>query len=370
MVTINDTTLRDGEQTAGVAFTRQEKVSLALMLDKAGVKHLEVGIPAMGKEECLTIAAIREALPDSCLMAWCRAKFDEIQLAASLKLDWVDISIPSSNQMIKHKLNSTKSYLLQQLQESITYAISLGLKVCIGCEDASRADPDFLIEIGLVGHRAGAKRLRYADTLGILEPFATFDKIKYLVENQPLPIEIHCHNDLGLATANTLAAIKGGATFANTTVVGLGERAGNAPLEEVVTALTFCYQIPTSVNIAMLPALCEAVSEAAGVIVASHKSIVGQRVFTHESGIHVDGLIKDVRNYQGLDPKTLGRNHILVLGKHSGLNSVKSVFSGIGVSLDQVQSRKVLPLVQEFASRLKRNPSEHELLGLSSQILK
>jgi homocitrate synthase NifV len=370
MVIINDTTLRDGEQTAGVAFTRQEKVMLALMLDKAGVKHLEVGIPAMGSQECLTIAAIRDALPDSCLMAWCRAKADEIKLAASLNLDWVDISIPSSDQMIKHKLNSTKAYLLQQLKESIVYAVSLGIEVCIGCEDASRADPDFLIEIGLVGHRAGAKRLRYADTLGILEPFTTFEQIKYLNENQPLAIEIHCHNDLGLATANTLAAIKAGATFANTTVVGLGERAGNAPLEEVVTALTFCYQIPTSINIALLPDLCEAVSEAAGLIVASHKSIVGQRVFTHESGIHVDGLIKDVRNYQGLDPKTLGRNHTLVLGKHSGLSSVKAVFAGIGISLDQVQTQNVLPLIQEFATRSKRNPSAHELVGLSSQILK
>lgn len=370
MVIINDTTLRDGEQTAGVAFTREEKVALAVMLNNAGVTDLEVGIPAMGEAECLTIAAIREALPNACLMAWCRAKKEEIKLAVDLKLNWVDISIPSSEQMIKHKLNSTHAYLLEQLEKNIRYAVSLGIKVCIGCEDASRAEPDFLVKIGLVGYQAGAERLRYADTLGLLEPFTTYDQIKYLKENQPLAIEIHCHDDLGLATANTLAAIKAGATYANTTVAGLGERAGNAPLEEVVTALTLCHQIPTDIKIAHFPALCQAVSEAAGLSVARNKSIVGEQVFTHESGIHVDGLVKDVRNYQGLDPTILGRNHTLVLGKHSGLGAVKAVFSNIGISLDHVQIGIVLPLVQEFATRLKRNPSDNELLCLITDVLK
>ncbi|HEY5716374.1 MAG TPA: homocitrate synthase [Psychromonas sp.] len=369
MVTINDTTLRDGEQTAGVAFTRAEKVNLATMLYNAGVTDLEVGIPAMGAEECLTIAAIRNALPKATLMAWCRAKKHEIALAAQLKLDWVDISIPSSRQMIEHKLKSTQARLLKQLQSCIEYAVSLGLQVCIGCEDASRAEPDFLSEIGLLGARAGAKRLRYADTLGLLEPFATYAQIKSLSENQPLPIEIHCHDDLGLATANTLAAIKGGASYANTTVVGLGERAGNAPLEEVVTALHQCYQQQTGISLHSFPALCLAVSKAAGQPVPRQKSLVGKRAFTHESGIHVDGLIKDIRNYQGLDPTLLGRTHTLVLGKHSGMGAVKAVFARFGISLDKVQTGKLLCAVQEFAISRKRSPSDKELLKISSQIL-
>jgi homocitrate synthase NifV len=369
MVTINDTTLRDGEQTAGVAFTRREKVTLATMLFDAGVTHLEVGIPAMGVEECLTIAAIRKALPKSTLMAWCRAKNDEIKCAADLKLDWVDISIPSSEQMIEHKLKCTKATLLQQMQSSIAYAVSLGLQVCIGCEDASRTEPDFLIEIGTLAAKAGAGRLRYADTLGVLEPFITYEKIKALCVAQPLPVEIHCHDDLGMATANTLAAIKAGARYANTTVVGLGERAGNAPLEEVVTALEQCYQLHTGIHLAHFPALCQAVSAAAGRTVPKQKSLVGAQVFTHESGIHVDGLVKDVRNYQGLDPKLLGRRHTLVLGKHSGIGAVQAVFSRIGVSLDNVQTNKLLSAVQAFAIRCKRNPSDAELLGISNQVL-
>ncbi len=369
MVIINDTTLRDGEQTAGVAFTRQEKVALAKMLYEAGVTHLEVGIPAMGVEECLTIAAIRNALPETTLMAWCRANKAEIKQAAKLKLDWVDISIPSSEQMIEHKLKSNKEALLANMQESICYALSLGLSVCIGCEDASRADLDFLIEIGRLGSQAGAKRLRYADTLGLLEPFTVYQQIKSLIEGQPLAIEIHCHDDLGLATANTLAAIKAGAEYANTTVAGLGERAGNAPLEEVVTALYQCYQQDVGVDLLVLPRLCKAVSKAAGRPVDKQKSLIGERVFTHESGIHVDGLLKDVRNYQGLDPQLLGRHHTLVLGKHSGLGAVQAVFSGIGISLDLIQSGQLLSAVQAFAINRKRNPSEKELLGISAQVL-
>ncbi|MCW8997036.1 MAG: homocitrate synthase [Psychromonas sp.] len=369
MVTINDTTLRDGEQTAGVAFTRREKVALAIMLFEAGVTHLEVGIPAMGEQECATIAAIRKALPQSTLMAWCRANKEEIKRAAQLQLDWVDISIPSSEQMLEHKLNCTKETLLKQMQSCIHYAVSLGLQVCIGCEDASRAESSFLIEIAIQGSRAGARRLRYADTLGLLEPFTTYEQIKLLCEAQPLPIEIHCHNDLGLATANTLAAIKAGALYANTTVIGLGERAGNAPLEEVATALEQCYQQPTGICLQHFPALCQAVSVAAGRTVPTQKSLVGALAFTHESGIHVDGLVKDIHNYQGLDPQLLGRCHTLVLGKHSGQGAVQAVFSRIGISLDKVQTGKLLRAVQSFAIRRKRNPSDDELRGMSAQVL-
>lgn len=369
MVIINDTTLRDGEQTAGVAFTREEKVTLAEMLFCSGVTHLEIGIPAMGNEECLTIAAIRKALPSCTLMAWCRAKKSEIKTVAELQLDWVDISIPSSDQMIDHKLKCSKESLLTKMQDSITYAVSLGLQVCIGCEDASRADIDFVAEIGVLAAGAGAKRLRYADTLGLLEPFTVYEQIKQLIIEQPLDIEIHCHDDLGLATANTLAAIKAGARYANTTVVGLGERAGNAPLEEVVTALFQCYQQDIGVRLETLPALCFAVSKAARRPVGKQKCLVGAQVFTHESGIHVDGLLKDVRNYQGLDPQLLGRSHKLVLGKHSGLSAVQAVFSRIGISLDKRQTGKVLTAVQAFAIDRKRNPSDKELVGISNQIL-
>ena len=369
MLIINDTTLRDGEQTPGVSFTRREKVALAKMLYQAGVQHLEVGIPAMGVEECLTIAAIRKALPDCTLMAWCRANKSEIKQAAELGLDWVDISIPSSIQMIKNKLKCSKENLIIKMQKSIRYAVSLGLQVCIGCEDASRAELDFLAELGVVASYAGAQRLRYADTLGLLEPFAVYEQIKYLIAAQPLPIEIHCHDDLGLATANTLAAIKAGARYANTTVVGLGERAGNAPIEEVVTALYQCYQQGVGIHLNALPALCKAVSKAARRPVAKQKSLVGDSVFTHESGIHVDGLLKDVRNYQGLDPQLLGRSHTLVLGKHSGLGAVQAVFSRIGVSLDQIQTSKLLLAVQAFAIARKRNPSDKELLSIRNDIL-
>lgn len=368
MLCINDTTLRDGEQTAGVAFSAQEKLALAKLLAQAGVTHMEVGTPAMGLQECQSIAAIRKALPEQVLMGWCRAKQAEIKTAAELGLDWVDISIPSSEQMIQHKLQSSKQALIESLQASIEYALSLGLKVCVGCEDASRAELSFLVRLGRIAHEAGAGRLRYADTLGILEPFSTFEQISILRSAQPLDIEIHCHDDLGLATANTLAAVKAGANYANTTVVGLGERAGNAPLEEVVAALHQCYQWDLGIDLKSLPKLCKAVACAAGRCVPKQKSVVGSAVFTHESGIHVDGLVKDVRNYQGLDPKLLGRNHHLVLGKHSGKQAVQAVFSQIGITLEPELLPQILSAVQDFAVCRKRNPSKQELLEIKSQI--
>ncbi|ACQ93941.1 homocitrate synthase [Tolumonas auensis DSM 9187] len=367
---INDTTLRDGEQSAGVAFTQDEKIAIARQLWEIGVPELEVGIPAMGLDECRRIGALRQALPDATLMVWCRMHATDIRQAAALGMNWVDISIPISEQMMEHKLARSRDQVLRELADHVSLAKSLGLNVCIGCEDASRASLADLRVVADLALRTGAERLRYADTVGILDPFTTYDRIRALRQFWPLQLEMHAHDDLGLATANTLAAFRAGATHANTTVIGLGERAGNAPLEEVVMALKQCFNIDLQIPSHRLPALCDFVAKASGRSIAQQKPLVGEYVFTHESGMHVDGLLKDKNNYQGVDPASLGREHKLVLGKHSGRNAVRSVFASLGYQLANEQIDLVLEQIRYFAERAKRNPTESELRWVYQRLFK
>ncbi|MBT9170428.1 MAG: 2-isopropylmalate synthase [Actinobacteria bacterium] len=361
-IKIDDTTLRDGEQTAGVVFANNEKKRIARLLDEIGVHQIEVGIPAMGGDEKKTISDIVKMDLRSNILAWNRAVTSDIQHSLDCGVDAVAISISASDIHIEHKLRKDRQWVLESIKRSVDFAKEHNLYVSVNAEDASRADLEFLEEFALVAKEHGADRLRFCDTLGILDPFRTYQIVRYLKEQVDLDIEMHTHNDFGMATANALAGAKAGASYINTTVVGLGERAGNAALEEVVMAMKHIGRLDLGIKTEKLRELSEYVAQASGRTIPVWKAIVGVNVFAHESGIHADGVLKNPLNYEAFSPEEVGLQRQLVIGKHSGRASILTKFREYGIELSEEEAEAILRHVRATAVQLKRALFDKELV--------
>ena len=318
-IQISDTTLRDGEQAPGVAFSRKQKLRIAEMLADIGVDELEIGIPAMGEEERTTIRALAGMKLDLRLLTWCRAKLTDIEMAAECNTSSVHISFPVSSILLK-AMGKDHNWVLESLAGLIPFAAKYFDYVSIGAQDSFRADHIFLKRFYDLAYHCGAHRLRIADTVGTATPSKVTRLLENLLSgNVELPVEFHGHNDLGMATANALSAAEAGAKILSVTINGLGERAGNTPLEEIAMALSLHENLYCNIRTASLMNLCRFVSTVSARKIPESKPITGKAVFMHESGIHCAALLRDPLSYQPFLPQNTGQEGTrFVLGKHSG----------------------------------------------------
>ncbi|MDR1404182.1 MAG: homocitrate synthase [Candidatus Methanoplasma sp.] len=360
-VCVCDTTLRDGEQTAGIVFSNIEKYRIAQLLDGAGVQQIEAGIPAMGADEKRAVKHIAHMNLGASILGWNRANIDDIDTSIDCDVDSVAISMSSSDIHIEHKLKKSREWVIEQIQKSIEHAKAHGLYVSCNGEDASRADMDFLIRFAKAAKEAGADRFRYCDTIGREDPFNCADRIGKLIKEADIAVEMHTHNDFGMATANCMAGVRSGARFMSTTVMGIGERSGNAPLEEVVMACKHLFGRSTGIDSLKLKPLAEFVSVAAGRPICVSKPFLGANCFAHEAGIHADGIIKDANNYEPYNPEEMGLERRIVIGKHSGRNTIVTDLSHKGINLSDQEAIDLLGRVRKSAVKLHRSISSDEL---------
>jgi D-citramalate synthase len=346
-----DTTLRDGEQTPGVSLDMEEKLAIAHGLDALGVQVIEAGSAITSEGERKSMKAVADSGLSAEICSFVRVITADVDLALECNVDSIHLVVPVSDLHIDCKLKSDRKTVIQKAIEVTEYAKDHGLVVELSGEDASRADLDFLTSLYMSGIEAGADS--FCDTVGVLVPEVASNVFGRL-SNLGAPISIHCHNDFGMATANTVAALRAGASQAHVTVNGIGERAGNASLEEVVMTLESLYKIKTGINCEDLYQLSRLVSRMTGIPVAPNKALVGENAFTHEAGIHVHGLLADTSTYEPLHPEQVGRKRRIVLGKHAGRASVELALKEFGVAVTEGQLAQIVNRVKELGDKGKR----------------
>lgn len=364
-----DTTLRDGEQAPGVAFAFPEKEMIARALADAGIDELEVGVPAMGEEEIRTISHLVSLRLPVRLITWNRAVLSDLEASYRTKVEGVDISIPSSDQQILYKLRKSRSWVLERMGQCITNAKKEVNYICLGLEDASRADPEFLSEILYEAQRLGVNRIRIADTVGILDPIKVYFGFSHLTKKAKIPLEFHAHNDLGMATANSLAAIQTGFKAISVTVSGLGERAGNTPLEEVAVAIKYALDKNSNINLSRLSSLCLMVNLATHRKIPRNKPIIGQDVFTHTSSVHIDGISKNFNNYQAFPPESVARRHSTAFGKYSGRKALIKLLESNGLSLNEDKLEQLLMRIQRVSNQIEKPLKPDDIMVLIYDLL-
>lgn len=345
---IFDTTLRDGEQTPGVALTVDEKMQIAQKLNNLGVDKIEVGFPASSKGEIESAKRINSLSLDSTLVGLARSLERDIDAVIDSDLGYVHTFIGTSPLHRDYKLKMSKQAIIETAVNAVEYAKDHGLTVEFSAEDATRTERDFLFEVFRSVVDAGADFLDVPDTVGVLTPVFTRELITDIRNNFSAPISVHFHNDFGLATANSLTAIECGANQAHVTINGLGERTGNCSLEELVITLKVAYGIDLGLDTTRLYSLSHLVGRFTGVKMPVNKPIVGDNAFAHESGIHVHGILNNANTYEPMSPELVGHSRRIVLGKHTGANALKSKLKEYHIDLNDDQFCKVFEEIKSL----------------------
>jgi len=368
-VHIFDTTLRDGEQTAGVSLRIEDKLAIAEALSDLGVDVIEAGFPAVSAGELSAIKMIKGMGLRSKICVLSRCEERDIDLAAETSADWIHIFIATSELHMQYKLRLSPDQVLDRAVKMTEYAKSYGMTVHFSAEDATRSEPEFLMRVYRSVKESGADSIDIPDTVGIAIPPVMRELTKMAREATGLPVAVHCHDDLGLATANTLAGVEGGAEIVHVTVNGIGERAGNASLEEVAAALRFLYGVETRIELSKISKVSRLVELKTGITIPKNKAIVGRNAFSHESGIHVHGVVSNPITYEPILPEEVGQSRRIVIGKHSGTHAIQKVLKEHGYALDHLQVRQVLERVKELGDRGEK-VSEYILLSIVNEVLK
>lgn len=366
-IKILDTTLRDGEQTPGVSLTTENKLLIARKLDSLGVDIIEAGSAITSEGERASIKKIANEGLNAEICSYCRIRKEDIDSALGCDVASIHLVVPVSDLHIQQKLKKDRETVRAMAVEMTEYAKEHGLIVELSGEDASRADLDYLKSVYNAGIEAGADRLCFCDTVGILVPERTHEIFLDLAKLSK-PVSVHCHNDFGMATSNTIAALRAGAQEAHVTINGIGERAGNTSLEEVVMVLYSLYKHKTRIDLKGLYTTSRLVSRLTGIPVAPNKAIVGGNAFTHEAGIHVHGLLANTSTYEPITPELVGRERRIVLGKHAGRSSVVLALKEFGLSASEKQIDDIVARMKELGDKGKR-VTDADLQAIAETVL-
>ncbi len=345
-----DETMRDGEQTPGVYFSPEEKLRIATTLSEMGIDIMDVGIPVVSKEEARGVKLVANAGLDASILAACRAVRRDVEACIECDVDEVSIFIACSDLHLKYKLNMTREQVLDAAVRECEYAKAHGVGVTFVTEDTFRADFDYVVQLYNAAIDAGATRAVFSDTVGYTTPAMMkwfIGKLKGKLK--PVQLSVHCHDDFGLAVANSLAALEAGVEVPHTCVNGLGERSGNAAFEELVMALEVLYGRKTGIDVSRMAEVSKLVEQLSGIPIAINKAIVGYNSFSHESGIHADGVIKMTSTYEPMQPERIGRERRFILGKHTGSTAVEDKLRRHGVHATPEQVKVIVAMVKDLA---------------------
>jgi len=371
-VRIFDTTLRDGEQTPGVALTPEQKLNIAKRLDELGVDAIEAGFPIISEGEMAGIKLITSANLRAEICGLARTDKKDIDAVVTAGLKYIHTFIATSDIHLKYKLKLTREEVLQKAIEAVEYGKSRGLQVEFSAEDATRTDREFLRKVFKEVANAGADRIDIPDTVGYSTPGYIAEITRDAIEASKLPISVHCHNDFGLAVANAISGIQAGAQCAHVTINGIGERAGNASLEEFVMALQclqFDKKYETNINTKLLYETSRYVSSVVGVHVQPNKAIVGENAFGHESGIHTHGVLSNPLTYEPISPELVGRTRWFQVGKHAGAHGVSAMLEEYGIQPSKEQIHEILEAVKKLGDQGK-HVTDVELLSIAGEVMR